>query len=186
MNKRLTLVLACIGVIASLTVYAAPFSLTSPDFTSGKRLPPAAGGSASQGATCYGQNISPRLVWQNPSAKTQSFALIIHNDQGNNGLGASLLVAYGISNQIDHIERAALSNGHGFVAGVNSYGTQTYRGPCPEIDSAAQYYTFTLIATDLAANALPAGLSRDELLAHLTGHALAATGIVASYDAQRN
>lgn len=39
-------------------------------------------------------------------------------------------------------------------------------------------YTFTLIATDLEPGDLPAGLTRDELLAKLTGHTKGAAGLV--------
>ena len=39
-------------------------------------------------------------------------------------------------------------------------------------------YTFTLIATDLKPGDLPAGLTRDELFAKLTGHTKGAAGLV--------
>ena len=59
---------------------------------------------------------------------------------------------------------------------------------CPPIEEldraladAAHPYTIVLIATDLAPDALQPGLSRDELIAALNGHALGATSFVARY-----
>jgi len=43
------------------------------------------------------------------------------------------------------------------------------------------HYTFTLIATDLEPGELPPGLSRDELLAKLTGHTKGATGLIGQF-----
>ena len=43
------------------------------------------------------------------------------------------------------------------------------------------HYVFTLIATDLAPDALEPGLDREGLLGALEGHALAATGFVVRY-----
>lgn len=171
--------------VASFSTWAnaAPFVLTSPDFTSGKLLPPAAGGRPDTDPACHGQNISPVLEWQNAPAKTKSFALIIHDDQGKNGLGVTHLVAYGIPATTHRLERTALSNGKGFVGGLNSKGSLAYVGPCPPVTLDLHNYTFTLIATDLAPDALPAGLLREELLNRLNGHALAAAGMVAGYQA---
>ena len=53
----------------------------------------------------------------------------------------------------------------------------TYSGPCTP-PGAPHHYTFTLIATDLEPGDLPPGLTRDELLAKLNGHAKGGTGLV--------
>lgn len=50
-------------------------------------------------------------------------------------------------------------------------------GPCTGL-GAPHHYTFILIATDLEPKELPPGLTRDELLAKLTGRTKGATGLV--------
>ena len=55
-----------------------------------------------------------------------------------------------------------------------------YFGPCTP-PGAPHHYTFTLIATDLEPTALQAGLTRDELIKALDGHAKAATGLVGTF-----
>lgn len=124
------------------------------------------------------------MAWQNAPANTKSFALIIQDPQGKNGLGVTHLVAYGIPATTQRFERTALSNGKGFVGGLNSKGSKAYVGPCPPPTLDLHYYTFTLIATDLPTTALPAGLLREELLHRLEGHALASAGMVAGYQAK--
>jgi hypothetical protein len=46
---------------------------------------------------------------------------------------------------------------------------------------APHHYTFTLIATDLGPTALQAGMTRDELMKALDGHAKGATGIIGTF-----
>ncbi|MBT0721622.1 YbhB/YbcL family Raf kinase inhibitor-like protein [Rosenbergiella collisarenosi] len=184
MNKLLSSLCLIAASVGSAAAFAAPFTLSSPDFTAGKLLPSAAGGKPGNDPACHGQNISPLLEWQNAPANTKSYALIIQDPQGKNGLGVTHLVAYGIPATTQRLERTALSNGKGFVGGLNSKGTEAYVGPCPPPTLDLHYYTFTLIATDLAPTALPAGLLREELLHRLEGHALAAAGTVAGYQAQ--
>ena len=46
----------------------------------------------------------------------------------------------------------------------------SYTGPCTPA-GAPHHYTFTLIATDLDSKALPPGLTRNELIKALDGHA---------------
>ncbi len=43
------------------------------------------------------------------------------------------------------------------------------------------HYTFTLMATDLEPAALQPGLTRDELIKALEGHAKAATGLIGTF-----
>jgi phosphatidylethanolamine-binding protein (PEBP) family uncharacterized protein len=55
-----------------------------------------------------------------------------------------------------------------------------YFGPCtPPGDW--HHYTFTLIATDLEPSALAAGLTREELIKALDGHAKQATGLIGTF-----
>ncbi|WP_440310251.1 YbhB/YbcL family Raf kinase inhibitor-like protein, partial [Klebsiella pneumoniae] len=49
-------------------------------------------------------------------------------------------------------------------------GKPAYLGPCPPKGTGMHHYVFLLIATDLAPDALPNGLTRAELDAAIKGH----------------
>jgi Phosphatidylethanolamine-binding protein len=50
---------------------------------------------------------------------------------------------------------------------------------------APHHYTFTLIATDLEPTALQPGMTRDEVMKALDGHAKGATGIIGTFSKPR-
>ena len=59
-------------------------------------------------------------------------------------------------------------------------GLPHYFGPCTP-PGPPHHYTFTLIATDLEPGALQPGMTRDELIKALDGHAKGATGIIGTF-----
>jgi hypothetical protein len=64
-----------------------------------------------------------------------------------------------------------------FVGGIGTAKQNVYMGPCTP-PGAPHHYTFVIVATDLDAKALPAGLTRLELIAKLEGHAKGSAGLV--------
>jgi phosphatidylethanolamine-binding protein (PEBP) family uncharacterized protein len=147
---------------------SATFVLSSPAYQDNAHLAKKFAGNDKSNANCVGENVSPPLAWSNPPKGTQSFALILFDPEGRNGLGVVHWVAYGIP---------ASSK---FVGGKSTRNLPTYFGPCtPPGDW--HHYTFTLIATDLEPTALQPGLTRDELLTALNGHALAAAGLIGRF-----
>jgi phosphatidylethanolamine-binding protein (PEBP) family uncharacterized protein len=72
------------------------FQLQSPAFGDNALMEKRFAGNATSNPNCTGENISPALVWNNPPAKTQSFALVVHDPEGAMGLGVTHLVAYNI------------------------------------------------------------------------------------------
>ncbi len=157
------------------------FMLQSPDFADNAMLHKKYAGNAKENPNCTGKNLSPAVVWSNAPAATQSYALIIHDPEGAKGLGVTHLVAYNIPASLTGFAPNELRDGKGFTGGKNTPGTQAYYGPCPPPGSGAHHYTWTLIATDLRADALPAGLTREQLLAKLKDHALAAAGLIGRF-----
>lgn len=128
---------------------------------------------ASAPTDCGGGNVSPPLAWSNVPAGTESFALVIFDPDGAKGSGAVHWVAYGIAG-----DRRGLPEGFGnasasteFTGGTGSAGNHDYNGPCP-IPLHTNHYVFTLYALDLDRSALPPGLTRDQLLAAVSGHVL--------------
>lgn len=156
------------------------FMLQSPAFADNALMEKKFAGNAKDNPNCTGENNSPALIWSNPPVNTQSFALIMHDPEGAKGLGVTHLVAYNIAPSATGLPANALRDGKNFTGGKNTPGTTAWYGPCPPPGSGAHHYVFTLIATDLPPD-LPAGLTREELMAKLKGKALAATGLVGRF-----
>lgn len=170
-----------IAALVSGVLHAEPFALTSSAFKDGDVINPKHAG-AHPGRTCGGENISPQLSWSNAPEKTQSFAVIMFDPDGGRGIGSVHWVAYGIPpSRTAFAEGEAGAAPRDHVGGKNNVGTNYYFGPCGPPGDSLHHYIFTVIATDLATDALPPGLTRDELLEKLKGHALAPSSIVARY-----
>ena len=165
--------------IAHIAYAAEPFSLTSSSFKDGTMLATKNAGNIKTNPNCIGENVSPPLSWSNVPAGTKSFALVMVDPEGRGGLGVNHWVAYGIPISTTAFAEGAVSElSDKYVGGKGTAGLGHYLGPCTPPGTGMHHYTFTLIATDLEPGGLPAGLTRDELFAKLTGHAKGAAGLV--------
>lgn len=155
------------------------FALTSSTFKDGTMLAVKNAGDNPKNPNCIGQNVSPPLAWSNVPAGTKSFALIMVDPEGRGGLGVIHWVAYGIPASTTSFAEGELGRlSDKYVGGKGTAGVGYYLGPCTPPGTGLHHYTFTFIATDLEPNALPAGLTRDELLAKLNGHTKGSAGLV--------
>ena len=174
-----SLVVALCGVQRASAADA--FTLSSSTFTDGGAMPTRTGGVKKDNPNCLGENVSPQLQWSNPPAGTKSYAIIVVDPEGRGGLGVDHWVAYGIPASISSFTGGEVSAISGkYVGGSGNNGQANYSGPCPPA-GAPHHYVFTLIATDLDPGALPAGLTHQQLLDKLEGHAKGATGLVGLY-----
>jgi Raf kinase inhibitor-like YbhB/YbcL family protein len=175
------LIAAAAGVLLLTgAAYAAdPFSLTSTTFKDGTLMPKKVAGSMKSNPNCVGDNTSPQLSWANPPAGTVSYAIIMTDPEGRGGLGVDHWHAYGIPASVTSFaEGETAKPSDKFVSGIGTAKLTAYTGPCTPPGTTAHHYTFVLVATDLDPKALPAGLTRVELLAKLEGHAKGAAGLV--------
>jgi len=172
--------IAAAALFTALGVHAAePFSLTSSTFKDGTMLATKNAGNIKTNPNCIGENISPPLSWSNVPAGTKSFALLMFDPEGRGGLGVSHWVAYGIPASTTTFAEGAVSQlSDKYIGGKGTAGLGHYLGPCTPPGTGMHHYTFTLIATDLEPGDLPAGLTREELFAKLTGHTKGAAGLV--------
>jgi len=157
------------------------FTLSSPAFTDNGVLAKQFAGNIKANPACIGDNFSPAFSWQNAPKGTQSFTLTIRDVDANHGLGVNHLVTYGIPATATGFAQDALSEGKGFVGGRNTMGHGYYNGPCPPVGTGSHHYIVQLIATDLAPNALPKGLTYDQLFERLKGHAIDNATLVARF-----
>ncbi len=172
------LVAGCASQPAGTVVSTNAFSLVSPGMTDNALMAPKYAGNFAKNPNCTGQNVSPALAWSNPPANTKSYALIVDDQVGRNGLGVSHGVVYGIPADVRSFAEGELAGTPmKFVGGSSQVGPHFF-GPCPPRGQAPHHYVYTLIATDLEPYALKGGMKRDELLKALDGHALSATSLV--------
>lgn len=165
---------------ASVLHAAEPFVISSPAFKDGTMMPKKSSNNTAGSANCVGENVSPALNWANPPAGTKSYALTMVDPEGRGGSGVIHWVAYGIPVSLTGFAEGEVSKpSDKYVGGKGTAGggAATYMGPCTG-PGAPHHYTFILIATDLEPKDLPPGLTRDELLAKLSGRTKGATGLV--------
>ena len=177
---RHALIAGAMAVAACATAQAAePFTLTSSSFKDGAMLAKKNAGNIKANPNCVGDNVSPPLSWSNPPAGTKSYVLLMVDPEGRMGLGVNHWVAYGIPVSVTGFaENEVSSTGSKYVGGKSTQGLAHYMGPCTPPGTGMHHYTFTLIATDLEPNAIEPGLTKEELLPKLTGHAKGAAGLV--------
>jgi len=139
-------------------------------------------GSASDARGCGGHNISPALSWSAGPEGTQSYAIVMHDPDGAKGQGVDHWVHYGIKASTRQIPAGAGTKPtlEG-VGGTNSKSTTTYVGPCPPVGDSAHHYIIQIYALDLPPDALPAGLTRAQLLEKIIGHVLKNSSVVRRY-----
>lgn len=158
------------------------FRLGSPDFADNTMLPMRFAGNNKANPNCTGENDTPALAWRNAPPKTRSFAILMDDQGGRNGLGVSHWVAYGIPADVTSIARGEAGKPPTrWTGGKNTIGWNYALGPCPPRGNAPQHYVYTIIATDVEPNALPAGLTKDELIKALNGRALRGASFVTRY-----
>lgn len=158
---------------------AEALKVASSSFSENGVIPALHGGNTGD---CGGTGVSPQLSWANLPAGAKSVAVLAFDPDGAKGLGVSHWVAYNIAAGRGQLKQGeGQTDGAGATVGKNVAGQTAYRGMCPPVGDAPHHYIFTVVASDLEPNALPPGLSRDELLAALKGHALGGQSTVGYY-----
>jgi Raf kinase inhibitor-like YbhB/YbcL family protein len=151
----------------------AGFVLISPEFANGGPIPAQ--------YTCDGKNIPPPLAWGEPPAGTKSYVLLVEDPDAPGGPWMHYIV-YNLPAQIrtiDFLTKADIKiNGIPVLFGINSWGTQGYRGPCPP--SGTHHYLFTLSAMDNMTG-LGDKASINELASKMQGHILGYAELTGTY-----
>jgi Raf kinase inhibitor-like YbhB/YbcL family protein len=174
---------AALAAQTTLVRAADVFTVTSPAFKDGDLWPNKyARPNLGSPSPCMGEDISPPVAWVNAPANTKTFALVMYDIDGGNGLGSVHWVAYDIPpTKTSFAEGEAMTSPKGFVGGVNNGNNDHYYGPCGPAGHAPHHYAITVIATDLAPGTLKPGMKREELLAALRGHTLDGASIIGRY-----
>ena len=176
LQMRWVLAVTVLGVASATSAMAqTPFTLTSTTFKDGQLMPRKVANSNPANPNCVGENVSPQLSWTGVPAGTRSFAILMEDPEGRGGAGVHHWVAYGIPATVTSFAEGEVSKASDkYVGGKSTQGVPNYSGPCTPPGS-PHHYTFVLIATDLDPKELPAGLTREELLAKIVPAAPAAS-----------
>jgi Raf kinase inhibitor-like YbhB/YbcL family protein len=119
------------------------FSLTSSAFKDGTMLQKKNAGNNPKNPNCIGENVSPPLAWSNPPAGTRSYALVMVDPEGRQGLGVNHWVAYGIPASVTGFAEGETSQlSDKYVGGKSTQGLGYYFGPCTPPATGMHHYTY--------------------------------------------
>jgi Raf kinase inhibitor-like YbhB/YbcL family protein len=127
--------------------------------------------------TCEGKNINPQLEIKNIPGDTRTIALIMEDPDAPSGVFDHWIV-WNIP-PADTI----LENSNPGISGTTSFGSIGYGGPCPP--SGQHRYFIKVFALDDSLD-LPAGSGKQELLAAMEGHILAAGELMGLYEKKKS
>ena len=157
------------------------FTLSSPGFRPGGGIPAR--------YTCEGEDISPPLVWSAPPPATKSLALIVDDpdapDPGHPKMTWVHWVLYNLPPNGGSLREAVTDSAlpAGVRQGLNDWKRAGYGGPCPPIGR--HRYFFKLYALDVVLPDAPR-LSKAQLEAAFTGHVLARSELIGTYEKKRS
>ncbi|MGN7222660.1 YbhB/YbcL family Raf kinase inhibitor-like protein [Curtobacterium flaccumfaciens] len=126
------------------------FTLTSPDFTSGSKLPDWV-----RGAAAGGEDRSPELTWSDVPAGTKSFVLTVFDPDAPSGSGFWHWTLTNIPGTATSIARGAGTGTDdallpaGATRHRNEYGTDVFLGMAPPPGHGPHRYFYTLSALDI-------------------------------------
>lgn len=159
--------------------------LTSSQFDHGAKIPAA--------FTVEGQDISPPLAWSDVPAQTRSFALICDDPDAPSPQRPARepwvhWVLFNIPADSTALTQAISPTSEpaevkGARQGKNSWPDDNigYRGPAPPPGSGRHRYFFKLYALDTSLD-LPAGATKQQLLAAMSGHLLGEGQLMGTYE----
>ena len=140
-------------------------AVSSPAFDSNGYIP--------ERYTCEGKNINPSLIIQNIPAGTKSLSIIVTDLNATNA-SFDHWICWNIK-PVDII----VENSKPGLEGKNSFGENSYEGPCPP--SGTHRYIFKVFALDSMLE-LKSGAERRELEKAMEKHILASGELVGKYE----
>jgi hypothetical protein len=171
------------GTLSS-TSSLAPFTILSPNFADGGRLPTWTefGGTYASEVGCSGKNLSPALNWFNAPAGTESYALFAHDVDAPQSWGWTHWITYNIPGTVNHLPKG---DDNAYTQGTTDWQTAGipqvgWGGPCPPADGETHHYVFTLYALSTADVPI-AGLDYTDLMNTISPYVLGATSIVGTF-----
>lgn len=131
---------------------------------------------------CGGNNKIPSLQWSNIPQGTKSLALIMDDPQGSDENGNPWVhwIVFNIPMQTTSIDASTDFETLGARYGQNTWGDNSYGGPCPPPGSGIHNYRFTLYALDITLDLGPEATANDVYEA-MKDHILGYGQIIGTY-----
>ncbi|AXK72805.1 YbhB/YbcL family Raf kinase inhibitor-like protein [Lysobacter sp. TY2-98] len=138
--------------------------------------------------TAYGDNLSPALAWT-PVQGAQSYALLLEDPDAPREQPFAHWVAWNIPGNVHTLPGSLPTRGsptavRGMAQGRNDRDGTGYFGPRPPAGDAPHHYHFQIFALDRTLD-LPAGATRDQVVAAMSGHVIAKGELVATSQAPK-
>jgi len=132
----------------------------------------------------YYDGKSPRIWWSRVEG-AQSYAIIMEDPDAKPITPFVHWLAWNIPARWTHLpeglqEQERLTDPPGVLQGLNSRGSNGYFGPRPPVGDPPHHYHFQVFALDTMLD-VPPTAERDQLLAAMNGHILAAREFVGTY-----
>lgn len=169
---------------AETTSTPTPFTIVSPDFFDGGRLPTWTefGGPYASAAGCFGKNLSPALAWFNAPSGTASYALFVHDVDAPQSFGWTHWITYNIPGSVRYLPKG---DDTAYTQGTTDWQANGipqvgWGGPCPPADGETHHYVFTLYALSTA-DISTSGLDYNGLMNAIAPYVLGATSIIGTY-----
>ena len=134
--------------------------------------------------TCDGDNISPKLSWDDVPEGTKSITLIVDDLDGPNGTFEHW-VLFNIPPDVRELPKGMKvmgTFGDGSRHGINGFGRLGYGGPCPS--NGIHVYNFRIYALDTTLSLIP-GVPRNRVDEGMRNHKLNKGKLVGIYKRQR-
>lgn len=162
-------------------VHAEGFTLTSPDVAG-----QLSSNQVFNGFGCNGNNISPKLSWENAPKGTKSFAVTVYDPDAPTGSGWWHWVVFDIPVNIQSLNSDAgnlktLIAPKGSVQSVTSFGQAGFGGACPPQGDKAHQYIFTVYALKVEKLGLDSNATPALVGFYLNNNMIAKSSLVAYY-----
>jgi Raf kinase inhibitor-like YbhB/YbcL family protein len=156
-------------------------TVTSSDFANGAPMPAA--------VSEYAEAASPQVTWTSV-AGARSYALMMEDPDAKPSAPIVHWVMWNIPASLTQLpqgvqKQGRLSDPEGVLQGRNTRGSLGYTGPHAPVGDPDHYYHIEVFALD-GSLPVPAGSSRDAVLAQMQGHVIAKGELVGRYSQASN
>jgi Raf kinase inhibitor-like YbhB/YbcL family protein len=172
------------GVLAivAFPIQASSFILKSEQFQDGDTLP---NSMVYKGFGCNGDNIAPKLSWQNPPVGTKSYAVTVFDPDAPTGVGWWHWTVFNIPGDATGLSANTSGSAQdlplGSVEGYTDFGSSGYGGACPPIGDKPHEYIFTVYALNVASIPADQTTTGAKLAFLIKNHVLSKATISAEY-----
>lgn len=134
-----------------------------------------------------GDNASPKLDWSGAPADAKSFVILAEDPDAKEPKPFVHWIVYDIPGSVTSLREGlptepVLPDPKDVKQGTNSAGSTGYFGPKPPAGDPAHNYHFQIFALDIESLGLDPGARREQVLASMQGHVMAAGEVVGKFE----